>query len=84
MEAAVAAVRLHRPARVVVAAPVGAKETCQRLRTVADETICAQCPEPFQAVGLWYLRFDQTTDEEVIELLRQQAPRGAETHSSPS
>jgi putative phosphoribosyl transferase len=84
MEAAVAAVRLHRPARVVVAVPVGARETCQRLRTVADETICAQCPEPFQAVGLWYLHFDQTTDDEVIELLRQQASEAAGSRSAPA
>ena len=70
MEAAVSAVRLYGPAKVVVAAPVGAAEACQRLRRVADEVVCTHTPEPFRAVGLWYEQFDPTTDEEVIRLLR--------------
>jgi erythromycin esterase-like protein/predicted phosphoribosyltransferase len=76
MEAAVLALRQHHPARIVVASPVGAVESCQRLRAVADEVVCAQTPEPFNAVGLWYQVFDQTSDNEVVELLRQaNAPR---------
>ena len=71
MEAAVAAMRQLRPAAVVVAFPVGAIESCARLRRVADAVVCIETPEPFQAVGLWYRHFDQTTDHEVIELLRQ-------------
>jgi predicted phosphoribosyltransferase len=70
MEAAVRAVRLFGPARVVVAAPVGAPEACERLRRVADEVVCIETPEPFRAVGLWYEQFEQTTDEEVIDLVR--------------
>jgi predicted phosphoribosyltransferase len=70
MEAAVEAVRLYGPARVVVATPVGAAEACQRLRRVADEVVCTHTPEPFRAVGLWYEQFDPTTDEEVISLMR--------------
>ena len=75
MEAAIRAVRESHPARVVVAAPVGAVDTCRRLSTFADEVVCAATPEPFQAVGLWYERFDQTSDEEVIELLGQGSAR---------
>ena len=71
MEAAVAAMRQLRPAAVVVASPVGAIESCARLRSVADAVVCIETPEPFQAVGLWYRHFDQTTDHEVVELLRQ-------------
>src|SRR5687767_7548338 len=67
MEAAILAVRQSQPARVVVAAPVGAPDTCRRLARVADEVVCVATPEPFQAVGLWYERFDQTSDDEVIE-----------------
>src|SRR5437762_3150813 len=74
MEAAVAALRIHKPARIVVAAPVGAPETCHRLQQVADEVVCAETPTPFNAVGLWYERFDQTSDEEVVALLRATAP----------
>ena len=73
MEAAILAVRQSQPRRVVVGAPVGAAETCQRLGTIADEVVCAVMPEPFQAVGLWYEHFDQTSDDEVIDLLRRGA-----------
>ena len=69
MRAAVAAVRRLNPARIVVAVPVGATETCEDFEGEADEAICAQEPEPFQAVGLWYEDFSPTTDEEVRELL---------------
>lgn len=78
MRAAVLAVRRLRPARVVVAVPVGARETCQALREVADEVVCAFTPEPFRAVGLWYADFSQTTDEEVRQLLS-----GANAATSP-
>ena len=75
MEAAILAVRQSPPARVVVAVPVGAPDTCRRLAGVADEVVCVTTPEPFQAVGLWYERFDQTSDDEVIEFLRRGAAR---------
>ena len=54
MQAAILAVRQSAPARIVVAVPVGARETCARLRRIADEVVCAATPEPFTAVGLWY------------------------------
>jgi putative phosphoribosyl transferase len=71
MRAAAQAVRAHRPARVVIAVPVGAPQTCAELATVADEVLCARMPEPFSAVGQWYLNFDQTDDDEVRELLQK-------------
>ena len=70
MMAAVKAVRQRHPARIIVAVPVGARDTCEALATVADEVVCVRMPEPFSAVGQWYLDFDQTTDEEVRRLLR--------------
>jgi erythromycin esterase-like protein/hypoxanthine phosphoribosyltransferase len=69
MEAAIHALRQHAPARIVVAVPVGARETCDRLRRMANELVCVSTPEPFDAVGLWYEEFSQTTDEEVKRLL---------------
>jgi putative phosphoribosyl transferase len=71
MKAAVQAVRAHAPARIVVAAPVGARETCRELGAVADGVVCARTPEPFSAVGQWYRDFSQTTDSEVRELLHE-------------
>ena len=76
MRAAVLAVRRLHPARVVVAVPVGAPSTCQELREVADEVVCAFTPEPFNAVGLWYRDFSQTTDAEVRTLLGAAASKG--------
>lgn len=69
MRAAVAAVREKAPARVVVAVPVSAAETCAAFRGIADEIVCALTPEAFHAVGLWYEDFSQTTDDEVRDLL---------------
>jgi len=69
MRAAVLAVRRLRPARVIVAVPVGARESCLDLRPIADEVVCAITPEPFSAVGFWYADFIQTTDDEVRQLL---------------
>jgi erythromycin esterase-like protein/predicted phosphoribosyltransferase len=69
MRAAVLAIRQQRPARLVVAVPVGAQDSCQALRDEADEVVCAAMPHPFRAVGLWYKTFPQTSDEEVIALL---------------
>ena len=74
MRAAAQAVRAHEPARVVIAVPVGAPQTCADLAAVADEVICARKPEPFSAVGQWYLNFDQTTDDEVRDLLQKSIP----------
>jgi predicted phosphoribosyltransferase len=69
MRAAVLAVRRLNPSRVIVAVPVGAAETCQALRSLADEVVCPLTPHPFSAVGLSYRDFSQTTDEEVRDLL---------------
>lgn len=71
MRAAAEAVRAAGPARLIIAVPVGARETCDSLRAEADEVVCALTPEPFQAVGLWYQDFSQTTDAEVSELLAE-------------
>lgn len=79
MRAAVVALRRLGPARVVVAVPVGAGETCDAFRDEADEVVCATEPDPFFAVGLWYEDFSQTTDDEVRDLLA----RAAETHAVP-
>jgi putative phosphoribosyl transferase len=73
MRAAVQAVRALGPARVVVAVPVGAPQTCEEFNDITDETVCARTPEPFSAVGLWYRDFSQTSDDEVRALLQAHA-----------
>jgi putative phosphoribosyl transferase len=69
VEAAILALRSLKPARIVVATPVGAAESCDRIGLLADELVCARTPEIFSAVGQWYSNFAETTDEEVTQLL---------------
>lgn len=80
MRAAVAAIRGQRPARLIVAVPVGAPETCDLLRHEADEVVCAAMPVPFRAVGLWYRDFPQSTDDEVRGFLE----RARQDHAHPA
>lgn len=77
MLAAARALRQQGPARIVVAVPVAAPDTCELLKADVDEVVCAATPEPFYAVGLWYRDFSQTTDEEVRELLERSASVGS-------
>jgi len=69
MRAATVALRRLGAARIVIAAPVGARETCESLGDCAEEVVCAHSPSPFVGVGEWYDDFAQTGDEEVRALL---------------
>lgn len=69
MRAAIAALRRQRPARIVVAIPVAPADTVEVLRSEADEVVCLETPEPFWAIGQWYVEFPQLSDEEVRERL---------------
>lgn len=75
MRAAAAALKQDSPAKVLVAVPVGAAEACEQLRGLADEVVCAHTPDPFYAVGLWYLDFRPTGEQEVCDLLSKAAMR---------
>lgn len=70
MKAAVQAVRLQEPKRLIVAVPVAAQQTCDEFRRSGQEIICTYMPAPFTAVGIWYDDFSQTTDDEVRQLLK--------------
>jgi predicted phosphoribosyltransferase len=69
MEAAITAVRRQKATEVVVAVPVGARDTCERLRPLADAVIAVEAPLDLGAVGRWYDDFSQTSDDEVTTLL---------------
>jgi len=69
MRAAVRALRQENAGAIIVAVPVAARETCDDLRREVDDIVCLRTPSPFEAVGLWYGDFTQTTDEQVHELL---------------
>ena len=76
---ALAALRWTRSqgaARIVLAVPVAPPETVERFRSEADDVVVLLAPRGFHAVGEWYERFDQTSDEEVVEALRAARERG--------
>jgi putative phosphoribosyl transferase len=79
MRAAAVALRQQQPARIVVAVPVAAPQTCDEFREEVDEIVCAVTPKPFHGVGQWYEDFSQTTDDEVRELLG----RGSRANAAP-
>lgn len=70
MQAAVVALRKHKPASIVVAVPVAAPETCEEMTKIVDVIICPLRPINFYAVGLWYEYFSQVSDGDDISLLK--------------
>jgi putative phosphoribosyl transferase len=71
MRAAAIALRQQQPARIIVAVPVAALETCDEFRDLVDAVVCPVTPRELHAVGLWYENFSQTSDDEVCELLER-------------
>ncbi len=72
MRAAVNALRQMSPAKIVVAVPTAAAVVCEEFRAIVDDVVCLNSSERFSSVGAWYENFDQTTDDEVRELLLAQ------------
>ncbi len=69
MRAAVQALRALGAARVTVAVPVGASQSCEGLAAEADDVVCLHPARRLQSVGAWYADFSQTSDDEVREAL---------------
>ena len=70
MISALHGLRAKKPARLICAIPVSPPETLKRVAEMADEVVCLQAPEYFQAVGQFYQSFSQVEDDEVIDILR--------------
>jgi len=77
MEVALAALREQHPSAIVVAVPVAPSETCDALRTLAQDVVCLRQPAPFYGVGAWYRNFRQVGDGDVRSLLHDAASRSA-------
>jgi putative phosphoribosyl transferase len=71
MIAATRHARAMNARRLIVAAPVGSLEACERLRREAGECVSLATPDPFRAVGEWYVDFEQVSDREVHEILKR-------------
>jgi putative phosphoribosyl transferase len=69
VQAAIVSLRQLNPSKIILAVPVASPEALVRLSELADEVYVPVTPTPFLAVGHWYVVFEQTTDEEVLELL---------------
>lgn len=73
--ATIKAVRAQQPGELVLAVPVGPRDTMERLRREVDQLFCLHAPEVFWAVGAFYNVFDQTSDHEVKALLHRDRPK---------
>ena len=71
MHAAIKALRKLKPNAIIIAVPVAAPKTCEKLSKLVDNIICPLKPTNFHAVGLWYEKFSQTSDDEVITWLEK-------------
>ena len=74
-QAAVWAARHENPKKLIVAIPVGSEEAVTRLAEDADEVVCLRVPPGFAAVGQFYVRFDEVSDEDVLAILEEERAR---------
>ncbi len=75
MQATVWSINQEDPRRLMVALPVGPEDSLRRLTKDADDVICLRVPEFFSAVGQFYFKFEQTEDEEVLQILSEEKKR---------
>ena len=71
IRAALRATRMRNPKKLVLAVPVAPTDNLAALHSDADEVVCLEDYEFFEAIGLYYKNFAQVTDEEVIEMLKR-------------
>jgi putative phosphoribosyl transferase len=69
VRAALKALRRGKPKRLILAVPVAPPDTVASLSAEVDELICLQSPSYFMAISMFYGRFDQVSDDEVVKLL---------------
>lgn len=69
-KAAIHALKLLHPKKIIVATPVASKDSLEEISPLVDDVVCLATPEPFYSVGQWYQHFAQTNDHEVIRLLQ--------------
>ena len=75
MQATLWSINQENPRRLMVALPVGPDDSLRRISKDADEVICLRAPEFFSAVGQFYFKFEQTEDEEVLQILNEEKER---------
>lgn len=78
MRASARSLRQRCPARLVAAVPVGSRAACAGLRSEVDEVVCLRQPEPFTSIGMYYHHYEPVEDEQVRELLLDNARERAQ------
>lgn len=78
VRAALKGLKQSNPSRIVLAVPVGPGAEMEMLRAEVDELVCLAMPDPFIGVGCHYGDFDQTSDEQVIDLLARASTASSE------
>lgn len=81
-KAALRAIRMRKPKRLLLAVPVAPTDSLRELGKEADEVICLEDYEYFGAVGAYYGDFRQISDEEVIDTLARFRPEPKADHSA--
>lgn len=81
MRAVVTALKPQGPARLVIAVPAAAPESCEQLRPEVDEVVCVLKPELLYAIGIWYGDFAAVSDDAVCALL-ERARKQNEWHAT--
>ncbi len=74
-QAALWAVRLEQPEKLIAAMPVGPEDTIRRLAEDVDEMLCLRTPPLFAAVGQFYRQFYPVEDEDMLEILKEEGGR---------
>lgn len=75
MIAALRAVRAGKPAELICAAPVGALDSIEHIKPVADKVVCVHAVSDLSSIGRFYRDFRQVDDDEVIEILTEAGSR---------
>lgn len=81
MIAAIKWLKTQRLKKLIVAIPVGPRDTIEKLRNIVDDLIVLHSPSIFGAVGAFYQDFSQVTDDEVVEIMRKHRTNLIPTHS---
>lgn len=71
IQAAIKSIKKYDPQKIILAVPVAPQDTISLLEKIVDEVICLFIPNEFYAVSLYYKSFEQTTDEEVFNIVRE-------------
>ncbi|SHI67508.1 phosphoribosyltransferase [Desulfofundulus thermosubterraneus] len=66
-----------KPQKLILAVPVAPQDTLDRLEDEVDQLVVLETPDDFYAVGQFYLDFSQTTDQEVIQILKERTAQQA-------